>query len=155
MHLENTKTKHVRRFFLRGEKSVFQRKQESYMRKWHSKEDRKRLEQICMSFPKMCSSLDRLVYLEMLGRAAAQKERAALAQPVMALSCLEMWQLWASLSQWLHCPLRQKEEMKLYKPSKRFSSSCKSESISLYNKLAVPAITNWNGRVCKKKILQI
>lgn len=72
MHLENTKTKHVRRFFLRGERRVFQRKQESYMRKWHSKEDRKALEQIYMSFPKMCSSLDPLVYLEMLGRAAAQ-----------------------------------------------------------------------------------
>lgn len=65
------------------------------MRKWHSKEDRKGLEQIYVSFPKMCSSLDPLVYLEMLGGAAAQEERAALAQPVMALSHLEMWQLWA------------------------------------------------------------
>lgn len=75
---------------MRGERRVFQRKQESYMRKWHSKEDRKELEQIYMSFLKMCSSLDPLVYLEMLGRAAAQQERTALAQPVMALSCLEM-----------------------------------------------------------------
>lgn len=75
---------------MRGERRVFQRKQESYMRKWHSKEDRKELEQIYMSFPKMCSSLDPLVYLEMLGRAAAQQERTALTQPVVALSCLEM-----------------------------------------------------------------
>lgn len=68
------------------------------MREWHSKEDRKGLEQICVSFHKMCSSVDPLVHSEMLGR-------AALAQPVMGLGCLEMSQLWASLSQQLHSVL--------------------------------------------------
>lgn len=107
------------------------------------KEDRKELEQIYMSFPKMCSSLDPLVYLEMLGRAAAQQERTALAQPVVALSCLEMWHLWASLSQQLHCVLwggKRRNFINFQRVSILLARQC--ESISLYNKLAVPAITN-------------
>lgn len=151
MHLENTKTKHVRRFlFLRGEMEVFQRKQESYMRKWHSKEDRKGLEQIYVSFHKMCSSLDPLVYSEMWGKQHSRKE----------LLWHSLWWVWVAgdvtalsltVTAAALCPLRWKER----NFAKRFHSPCKCESSSLHNKLAVPASTNWNGKVCRKKTLQI
>lgn len=95
------------------------------------KEDRKELEQIYMSFPKMCSSLDPLVYLEMLGRAAAQQERTALAQPVMVLSCLEMWHLLSlTVTAAALCPLRRKEK-KLHKLSESFNSPCKTVWVHL------------------------
>lgn len=90
-----------------------------------------------MSFSKMWSSLDLLVYLEMLGRAAARQERAALAQPEMALIA------WRCDSFEPHChsctvssEAEREETTNLQRGSILLEIQC--ESISLYNKLAVP-----------------
>lgn len=106
-----------------------------------------------MSFSKMWSSSDPLVYLEMLGRAAAQKERAALAQPEMALIAWRCDSFEPHSSCTVSSEAEREEATNLQRGSIPLERQC--ESISLYNKLAVPTITNWNGRVCKKKTLQI
>lgn len=96
-----------------------------------------------MSFPKMWSSLDPRVCLEMSGGTTAQQERGALAQPVVAPSCQEMWQLWASLSQQLHCLFwggESRNVTNLQRGLILLARQC--ESISLYSKLAGP-ITTW------------
>lgn len=71
-HASREQAKTCKVIFFWEVKEEFSKENEPYMRKWHSKEDRKGLEQIYISFPKTCSSLDPLVYLEMLGRGAAQ-----------------------------------------------------------------------------------